>query len=553
MIRSDIQFRMGINIKRLLWFLHRVRNDRETFRLFGYTVLCGLTLVMILVQAAMSHSLALLAMGFHFMHHTLSLAVMISANMISTHKPTKGFSYGYKRFDVIANYAIGVLLIFSCFSVCMEAIHRMFHTDTVDSSWIPFTCIAAIFEMSFGVYKYKDNTVHYAIKRRQKYMWKKVLAETAPCWLVLLCALAMVSTEDQRIDMATACLVAVVCIKQVLPSMQQSSAILLQKAPELIMPTLDKAMKEASTVEGVLECSNEHFWTLSEGVIVGSMKVCVKNDAVEQNVLRGVRKFFEPLLTHLTIQVEKDDWDIEHHMQRVHDQWRSPRGHDDHHAHDSGHAHGHGHGHGHEHGHGHGDGHGHGHGDGHGHGHGHGDGHGHAHGHGHGDEHGHGDGHGHGHGDGHGHGHRHGHAILGDYTFSHVDDPHAQNQDCTPYTPDASPGHIHGDGYETTHQRGHGHAHGHGHATSNAHAHDHVYDHGPGHVSSVTPRHVCDSGPHGPSGHSLGFGPGQSSPIDPAHAAPFQGQGHAYGYDFTQGHEHGHSPMFAEAQHTPTS
>ena len=52
--------------------------------------------------------------------------------------------------------------------------------------------------------------------------------------------------DEQRIDMIAACVVAVVCIRQVLPALQQSSSVLLQKAPELIVSTLDKSMKEVA-------------------------------------------------------------------------------------------------------------------------------------------------------------------------------------------------------------------------------------------------------------------------------------------------------------------
>lgn len=60
-------------------------------------------------------------------------------------------------------------------------------------------------------------------------------------------------------------------------------------------------------MEGVLECSNEHFWTYAPGYFVGSLSVRVRSDANEQLVLSRVRALFEPLVTNLTIQIEKDE------------------------------------------------------------------------------------------------------------------------------------------------------------------------------------------------------------------------------------------------------
>ena len=39
---------------------------------------------------------------------------------------------------------------------------------------------------------------------------------------------------------------------------------------------------QASTLDGVLEFRNEHFWTLSFGRIAGSLHVRVRRDANEQ-------------------------------------------------------------------------------------------------------------------------------------------------------------------------------------------------------------------------------------------------------------------------------
>ena len=84
--------------------------------------------------------------------------------------------------------------------------------------------------------------------------------------------------------------------------------VLLQTTPSSISDQLDKVLREVSTLEGVLECRNEHFWTQSPGVFVGSLYVRVRSDAEEQSVLAKVHKLLDPLITHLTIQVEKEDF-----------------------------------------------------------------------------------------------------------------------------------------------------------------------------------------------------------------------------------------------------
>ena len=71
---------------------------------------------------------------------------------------------------------------------------------------------------------------------------------------------------------------------------------------------LDKCLREASTLEGVLEFRNEHFWTLGYNDLVGSIHVRVRRDANEQVVLSHLTNRLSNLVSDLTIQVFKDEW-----------------------------------------------------------------------------------------------------------------------------------------------------------------------------------------------------------------------------------------------------
>jgi Co/Zn/Cd efflux system component len=47
-----------------------------------------------------------------------------------------------------------------------------------------------------------------------------------------------------------------------------TAKILLQTTPAHMISQLDKCLREASTLDGVLEFRNEHFWTVSFGKVV---------------------------------------------------------------------------------------------------------------------------------------------------------------------------------------------------------------------------------------------------------------------------------------------
>lgn len=82
----------------------------------------------------------------------------------------------------------------------------------------------------------------------------------------------------------------------------------MQTTPGHLLGQLDKCLREASTLDGVLEFRHELFWTLSFGTLAGSVHVRVRRDANEQLVLAHVVDRLSALVPELTVQVFKDEW-----------------------------------------------------------------------------------------------------------------------------------------------------------------------------------------------------------------------------------------------------
>lgn len=112
----------------------------------------------------------------------------------------------------------------------------------------------------------------------------------------------------QFIDIYAAFLIATITIGTMVPFAVFTGKILLQTTPSHLITQLDKIMREASTLDGVLEFRNEHFWTISFGVLAGSLHVRIRRDADEQLVLAHVWNKLSGVIKHLTIHVFKDDW-----------------------------------------------------------------------------------------------------------------------------------------------------------------------------------------------------------------------------------------------------
>jgi hypothetical protein len=108
-------------------------------------------------------------------------------------------------------------------------------------------------------------------------------------------------------------LIALLTLYNCVPLVKSMGLIILQTKPAgaTLRSRIDRAMRELPSLEGVIECSQEHFWTHAPGVYVGTLVVRVQRHANEQAILANVHRIFSPFITHLTVQVEKDpdlDW-----------------------------------------------------------------------------------------------------------------------------------------------------------------------------------------------------------------------------------------------------
>ncbi|KAH3744306.1 Cation efflux family protein [Pelomyxa schiedti] len=113
----------------------------------------------------------------------------------------------------------------------------------------------------------------------------------------------------QLADPLMSLFISLILVVTTIPVVIKHGKLLLQITPSTIYPKIYDATQAASMVEGVLEIRNEHFWTLSPGIYVGSLCVRVRSDASEEKIRQQIRGLYQNWLTHLTIEIDKDVWE----------------------------------------------------------------------------------------------------------------------------------------------------------------------------------------------------------------------------------------------------
>ncbi|VDL92230.1 unnamed protein product [Schistocephalus solidus] len=294
-----------------------------------------------------SSSLALFAFSELILFDVLALIVALVSFWVRQQSANVNtYCFGYDRFEVIAVFASTILAILSSFYLLKEAIECVFEPAAVEPEYMPFAAVFTLLLHTLGIYAV-ENPAFSHVTQASVSSWlqehtsdiSRSVCSTVPGlsrillprlnpislvgWLisvVVLCAYFFMSSgqTDSFPDTIAAVTISLLLFSTMVPMAAYCGRILMQTTPAHLVGTLDKALREASTLEGVLELRNEHFWTVGFGTLIGSLYVRVRRDADEQLVLAHVANRLHPLVKHLTIQVFfpqtfpfcviKDDW-----------------------------------------------------------------------------------------------------------------------------------------------------------------------------------------------------------------------------------------------------
>ncbi|CAK5036486.1 unnamed protein product [Meloidogyne enterolobii] len=310
------------------------------------------------------------------------------------------FTYGYVRAPVLAVFSTTVLAQLSAVFLTKEAVERFFdggqhhHShhggeaaiiqegDIEKSGYLFYPSIlASAISLLTVAYALNDQPFSYVLKHAHSSIIQEHASDisSALCYFVpglarlllprinSLSLLSLISSvcaifvhwfrsEFYWVDSAAALTLSIVVFSSLMPLSAFTGKILLQTTPPHVQNQIDRLISEASTVDGVLELINAHFWQLDFSTIAGSVDVRVRRDADEQAVLRTIHNKLSSVVNNCTVQILKDPtstWASQkQHLHNpptpIHNHHESAsHGHS--HDHSNNHSHGHSHNHSHEH------------------------------------------------------------------------------------------------------------------------------------------------------------------------------------------------------------
>ncbi|KAL0964535.1 hypothetical protein UPYG_G00325270 [Umbra pygmaea] len=312
-----------------------VTSDRRSWRILVFGLLNVLCTGCLLMWCSSTNSMALTAYTYLTIFDLFSLITCLLSSWVSMKKPSQLFSFGFERLEVLAVFSSTVLVQLGALFILKESVERFMEQPEVHTGRLLVGTFVALFFNLLTLLSVKNKPFVYVSEAASTSWLQEHVADLSRslCGIIpglstvllprmnpfvlinvagalSLCITYMLIELDNynAVDTASAVVIGLMIFGTMYPMSVYSGKVLLQTTPSHVIGQLDKLLREVSTLDGVLEVRNEHFWTVGFGSLAGSVHVRIRRDANEQMVLAHVTNRLFPLVSTLTVQIFKDDW-----------------------------------------------------------------------------------------------------------------------------------------------------------------------------------------------------------------------------------------------------
>ena len=272
--------------------------------LAGALVLTASYTVVEVVGGLYSGSLALLADAVHMLSDNIALGLALVAAWLAAKPATPERTYGYKRAEVLAALANGVLLVALSTWIFVEAATRLRDSGEVLGGWMLAIALVGIgVNVASGLVLWRARSSSLNVDAAFRHVFADLLGSLG----VAVAAVVILATGWVEADPLVSILIGLLVLASTWTILRDSTAILLESTPRGI----DAAAlgRRLAAAPGVVEVHDLHVWTITSGFPALSAHVLVRSG----EDCHGRRRELERLLEiefgieHTTLQVDHAD------------------------------------------------------------------------------------------------------------------------------------------------------------------------------------------------------------------------------------------------------
>ena len=253
------------------------------------------------VGGVLAGSLALLADAVHMLSDNVALALALVAAWLATKPSTPERTYGYKRAEVLAALANGVMLVALAIWIFVEAAMRLRDPGDVLGGWmLAIAVLGIVVNVAAGLVLSRARSHSLNVEAAFRHVFADLLGSVG----VAVAGIVILATGWVEADPLVSILIGVLVLLSTWSILRDSTAILLESTPRGI--DADVLGQRLASAPGVVEVHDLHVWTITSGFMALSAHVLV----APGEDCHGRRRELERLLRdefgieHTTLQVD---------------------------------------------------------------------------------------------------------------------------------------------------------------------------------------------------------------------------------------------------------
>ena len=263
-------------------------------------------LVVELIGAWLSGSLALFADAGHMASDAIGLGVALVASMIALRPPTDRHTFGFRRVEVLAALVNGVLLIVLAVTISIEGVRRLVDGGG-ETLALPMLIVAALGLLAnlivLAVLRGGDQT---SMNLRGAIL--EVIGDAIGSVAAIVAAIVILLTGFQAADAIASLVVAALILPRAAMLLRDVIRVLTESAPP--GTSVAEIRAHLLAADGVVGVHDVHVWTITSGSPVFSAHVVVEPQVLEdegvEDLLRRLGACLEEHFDvgHSTFQLE---------------------------------------------------------------------------------------------------------------------------------------------------------------------------------------------------------------------------------------------------------
>lgn len=254
-----------------------------------------------------SGSLALISDAGHNFSDVLSLALGYAGEKISARERSDSYTFGYKRFEVLAAFINSLTLIIIGVFIFYESVSRFRNPVPVDFSiMLPVAVIGLLGNIFSILVLQRGAGDNLNIKAAFLHLFFDAVSSVA----VIIAALVIHLTSNYWVDIVISFFIAVMIIWSAMSILRESLRIFLQGVPGHLDSS--EIYGEIQKIQGVESLHGLHIWSISSKEVFLSCHIAIDtavskmSDVIIQDINSMLNRKFG--IDHTAIQVEFGDF-----------------------------------------------------------------------------------------------------------------------------------------------------------------------------------------------------------------------------------------------------